>query len=124
MSTKSTLETESLISYKHPPAKHQVTKRVYLGIAAIIILLILAATGLLIYVFIQDNNANNNQPSSDTSKPNIIFIIMDDLGYTDTGYYSNYHNDNDYAFSTPNIESLAAKGIKIHSHYAEPVCSG
>lgn len=54
---------------------------------------------------------------------NIIFILMDDLGYTDTGYYSNYETPNNFSFSTPNIESLADKGIKLNSHYSEAVCS-
>lgn len=41
------------------------------------------------------------------SKPNIIFILADDLGYTDLGCYgSKYHE-------TPNLDRLAAQGIRF-----------
>ncbi|KAA6438961.1 sulfatase [Dyadobacter flavalbus] len=52
------------------------------------------------------------------SKPNIVFIMADDLGYTDLSCYGNpYHR-------TPNIDSLAGKGLKFTQAYAAcPVCS-
>ena len=85
-------------------------------------MLIIAAAILLIYFVVTDNSENDSNQSDDT-KPNIIYIMMDDLGLTDTGYYSNYQNGNDYSYSTSNIESLANKGIKLNWHYSEPVCS-
>lgn len=43
--------------------------------------------------------------------------MMDDVGMTDIGYYSNYNSTgNDYAFSTPNIERLSANGIRLNYH--------
>lgn len=52
------------------------------------------------------------------AKPNIVFIMADDLGYTDLSCYGNpYHR-------TPNIDSLAKKGLKFTQAYAAcPVCS-
>lgn len=52
------------------------------------------------------------------AKPNIVFIMADDLGYTDLSCYGNpYHR-------TPNIDSLARKGLKFRQAYAAcPVCS-
>lgn len=53
-----------------------------------------------------------------TSKPNIIFILADDLGYGDLGCYGQKH------FQTPNIDKLAAQGIRFTNHYAgAPVCA-
>ncbi len=51
-------------------------------------------------------------------KPNILFILTDDLGNTDLGSYGNPFNE------TPNIDSLAKDGIRFTQAYtASPVCS-
>lgn len=50
--------------------------------------------------------------------PNIIFILADDLGWTDLGCYGNKFNE------TPNIDKLAENGILFSRAYAAcPVCS-
>lgn len=60
-------------------------------------------------------NASN---SSAQSKPNIIFILADDLGYTDLSCYGNPFN------KTPNIDALANNGLKFLQAYScSPVCS-
>lgn len=51
-------------------------------------------------------------------KPNIIFILADDLGYGELGCYGNTFNE------TPNIDRLAAEGMRFTAGYAAaPVCS-
>ena len=51
-------------------------------------------------------------------RPNIIFIMIDDLGYGDLGCYGSNVN------STPNIDALARGGILFHDYHANgPVCS-
>lgn len=51
-------------------------------------------------------------------KPNIIFIMADDLGYGDLSCYGQTH------FRTPNIDKLASEGLKFINHYAgAPVCA-
>lgn len=51
-------------------------------------------------------------------KPNIVFILTDDLGYTDLGCYGNPFNE------TPHIDSLATTGMRFTQAYASaPVCS-
>ncbi len=45
-------------------------------------------------------------------KPNIVFILADDLGYGDTGCYGQKR------FSTPHIDRLAAEGMRFTRHYA------
>ena len=52
------------------------------------------------------------------SKPNIIVILVDDMGFNDVSYY----NRNDV--KTPHIDALCRDGIRFDSFYANsPVCS-
>ena len=44
--------------------------------------------------------------------PNIIFILADDLGYGDLNSYGQTH------FSTPNLDALAARGMRFTQHYS------
>ncbi|MFH6991736.1 sulfatase-like hydrolase/transferase [Flavobacterium sp. FlaQc-48] len=62
-------------------------------------------------------------------KPNIIFILTDDLGYGDVGvFYQNNRKlenvrSNPYT-QTPNIDQLAKNGAMLMQHYAAaPVCA-
>jgi arylsulfatase A-like enzyme len=51
-------------------------------------------------------------------KPNILFILADDLGYADLGCYGQEK------IRTPNIDRLAAEGMKFHQVYAgHAVCA-
>ena len=61
--------------------------------------------------------ASSESPSQNTpGRPNIIFILADDLGI---GSVSSYGADN---FKTPNIDKLAASGIRFEHCYAAPLC--
>jgi len=51
------------------------------------------------------------------SKPNIVLIFIDDLGYADIGPFGNRD------VQTPNLDKFAAEGRKFTSFYATPVCS-
>lgn len=55
--------------------------------------------------------------AKDTKKPNIIFFLVDDLGWSDLGCYGNTFNE------TPNIDKLASEGIRFTSAYAMPTSS-
>ncbi|MGB2822811.1 MAG: sulfatase-like hydrolase/transferase [Phycisphaerae bacterium] len=51
-------------------------------------------------------------------RPNIIFILADDLGWAELGCYGNRFNE------TPNLDSLARAGMRFTDAYASaPVCS-
>lgn len=58
------------------------------------------------------------QPAPAATRPNIVFILMDDLGYADLGCYgSTFHE-------TPHLDRLAASGVRFTQAYAAcPVCS-
>lgn len=52
------------------------------------------------------------------AKPNILFILVDDLGWTDIGAFGSTF------YETPNVDALAQKGVKFTNAYAAcPVCS-
>ena len=56
--------------------------------------------------------------SSDARPPNLLVLLADDMGYGDVGY----HGCRD--IPTPNIDALAARGVRFTDAYASaPVCS-
>jgi arylsulfatase A-like enzyme len=57
------------------------------------------------------------QAHGQNKKPNIVFLLIDDLGYADCGF--NGGKD----ILTPNIDRLAKEGSILKNHYVQPVCS-
>ena len=56
--------------------------------------------------------------AEEASRPNIVFILADDLGYSELGCYGNTFNE------TPRLDRLAARGMRFTDAYAAaPVCS-
>ena len=56
--------------------------------------------------------------STDIAKPNIIYILADDLGYAEVGAYGQEK------IETPNIDALAKNGMLFTQHYSSaPVCA-
>lgn len=49
------------------------------------------------------------------SKPNIILILADDMGFSDIGCFGS-------EVSTPNLDRLAARGMRINQFYNNPRC--
>jgi len=72
---------------------------------------------------------NSMAQKSDVSRPNIIFILTDDLGYGDLGILyqnqrANANNRGNPWELTPNLDKLAAQGVQMPQHYcAAPVCA-
>lgn len=53
-----------------------------------------------------------------TKRPNVVFILADDLGWGDLGSYGSLHN------STPALDRLAADGLRFtHGYAASDTCS-
>lgn len=51
-------------------------------------------------------------------KPNVVFILADDLGWRDTALYGSTY------YETPNIDRLATRGMMFRNAYAaSPLCS-
>jgi len=53
---------------------------------------------------------------AEAPKPNIVFIMADDLGNADLGYRG-------HQVSTPNIDKLANTGVRLEDFYGMPVCT-
>jgi arylsulfatase A-like enzyme len=53
---------------------------------------------------------------TDATRPNIVFILADDLGWNDVGYHGS-------EIATPVIDRMAAEGVRLESFYALPVCT-
>ena len=54
---------------------------------------------------------------ADAPRPNIVFIIADDMGYADVGFNGGKE------IKTPNLDALAASGARFEQFYVQPVCS-
>ena len=54
--------------------------------------------------------------SAATARPHILYILADDLGFADIGYRGS-------DIATPNIDRLAAGGLKLEQFYTLPLCT-
>jgi len=55
------------------------------------------------------------QPAA-AQKPNIVYIVADDLGWRDVGFHGS-------DIQTPAIDKLAAGGTRLEQFYAQPMCT-
>ena len=59
-----------------------------------------------------------NGPADETARPNMIFIMADDLGYGDLGCFGQR------VIATPRLDQMAAEGMKFTQFYAgNTVCA-
>jgi arylsulfatase A-like enzyme len=49
-------------------------------------------------------------------RPNIVFIIPDDMGWADVGYHGS-------EIETPSIDRLAEQSVRFRQHYVMPTCT-
>lgn len=73
--------------------------------------LVLVAFGTILNV-----SAQSKKVKTSTSKPNIIYILADDLGIGDVSCYGSDNN------KTPIIDKLAQGGIRFTHGYTAPLC--
>jgi len=55
------------------------------------------------------------EPAKQPAKPNVLIILVDDMGYSDLGCYGS-------EIKTPNIDRLAANGMKFTQMYNTAKC--
>lgn len=60
--------------------------------------------------------ANIEALAQEATKPNIIFILADDLGWADVGWHGG-------EIRTPHLDKLAERGAKLEQFYVLPLCS-
>ncbi|NQV01902.1 MAG: sulfatase-like hydrolase/transferase, partial [Bacteroidia bacterium] len=64
------------------------------------------------------NPGSEKSETDNQQKPNIIYIMADDLGWGDLSCYGQEK------FQTPNIDKLASEGMRFTQHYAgSTVCA-
>src|SRR4051794_36098009 len=55
--------------------------------------------------------------AADAPRPNVLFIVADDMGFADVGFNGGKQ------IKTPHIDSIAAAGTRFEAFYVQPVCS-
>ncbi|WP_338868214.1 arylsulfatase [Spirosoma sp. SC4-14] len=73
------------------------------------------AMGLLASTVLVGSFLSLRNPDAAPQRPNIVFILADDMGFSDIGCYGSEIN-------TPTIDQLAANGIKLRSFYNNARC--
>jgi arylsulfatase A-like enzyme len=63
----------------------------------------------------ESSSTLNNKSNSADKRPNIVLILADDLGYSDLGCYGS-------EIQTPNLDYLAANGVRFSSFYNTSRC--
>jgi arylsulfatase A-like enzyme len=67
------------------------------------------------------------EPPGNPNRPNILFILADDLGAESSSLYPDLYNaaapSGHGQVSTPNLSALAARGIVFDTVWANPLCS-
>ena len=56
------------------------------------------------------------RPTASEGAPNVVVVLVDDLGYSDLGCYGS-------EISTPNVDALATAGVQFTNFHAQPSCS-
>src|SRR6185295_5330950 len=49
-------------------------------------------------------------------RPNVVVVLVDDMGWSDIGPYGG-------EIPTPNLDALAARGVRFTQFYSTPRCS-
>ncbi len=79
----------------------------------------IATAGLLISVAILATASSARAQTPAPAKPNIVFIMGDDVGWFNIGAY----HQGIMSGRTPNLDKLAAEGMRFTDYYAEASCT-
>lgn len=104
---------------------HDVTRRQFLGQGGAFAAglytascTVSAPTAFVVSFLDAAQSLNAKEPGAGVVRPNIVYLLVDDLGWSDLGCYgSDLHE-------TPNIDRLARQGMRFTDAYAAaPVCT-
>ena len=56
------------------------------------------------------------EPSAPEGAPNVLVVVLDDVGYAQLGCYGS-------DIATPNIDALAANGVRLSNFHTTALCS-
>ncbi|MGM9509113.1 arylsulfatase [Larkinella sp. GY13] len=75
----------------------------------------IAVLALAASMLAPSGQAQSPQPAA-PSRPNIILIMVDDMGYSDLGSYGS-------EIQTPNLDRLASEGLRLREFYNNAICA-
>jgi len=78
-----------------------------------------SAIGILLLALMMPPAARLSAAQAQQRKPNVVFIMGDDIGWLNIGAY----NQGIMAGRTPNLDKLAAEGMRFTDYYAEASCT-
>ena len=84
---------------------------------------ILAVIGVLLYAVAVASATkvfSKRLQGQQSSKPHIVFMMVDDWGWADVGYH---RNTSSKEVVTPNIDSLVKEGLQLNQNYVYNWCS-
>ena len=76
---------------------------------------VLFQAGLFLLIALFSNTALSHDPKN-SKRPHILFILADDLGWSDVGFHGS-------VIQTPNIDKLAREGVILDNYYVQPLCT-
>jgi arylsulfatase A-like enzyme len=62
-------------------------------------------------------------PGAASPAQHVLWIVVDDMGFSDLSYKTAMYNSSGPGFSTPTLDALAATGVKLESYYVHALCS-
>ncbi|MFD0835655.1 sulfatase-like hydrolase/transferase [Mariniflexile aquimaris] len=77
----------------------------------------------LVLILISIFSFSGYSQSQHASKPNIVFILADDLGWTDVSTGNTNFNNGSKIFQTPEIDKLASQGMSFTNAYTNQNCA-
>ena len=76
---------------------------------------VLLATWLIVGCNI-NQSSGQTVPSEEGKRPNVLLIVVDDMGLTDLGFFGG-------EIETPNLDKLASSGVRLTNFHVAPNCS-
>src|SRR5678815_3060265 len=73
-------------------------------------------TAIAVVVLVVLGTLRATEAAQADARPNIVIILVDDMGWSDIGPYGG-------EIPTPNLDALAARGVRFTQFYSTPRCS-
>ncbi|MEG3765153.1 arylsulfatase [Alteromonas sp. 14N.309.X.WAT.G.H12] len=87
------------------------------GICNALLRYLTVCTSSFLLMFCYSSSASSSEAPKEQTKPNILLIVADDMGYSDLGIFGGEIN-------TPNIDALAQDGgVQLTNFHSAPTCS-
>lgn len=74
------------------------------------------AYGFMLFAIATEAHAAVPTSATAVTRPNIVLIVADDLGWNGVGYHDGF-------VKTPNVDRIAREGVQLDRFYVSPMCS-